>query len=182
MHDWLVEELVVVEANLDDITAEAVAFASERLFAGAGALDVWTTAATMKKSRPGLVLHCLCRPAAAPKALEVLFQETSSIGARVQRVERYALRRSMQTLAVELPLLPSAAGTADTADTAAASMVRCDIRCKVATLDGRVVNAKPEFEDCAAVARQHPSVTLQAVQRAAQAAAGGLWGGSASDP
>src|SRR5439155_10582941 len=47
--------LVVLEANLDDLTPELVADAARALQA-AGALDVWTTSVQMKKGRPGVVL------------------------------------------------------------------------------------------------------------------------------
>ena len=179
-HDWLVEELCVVECNLDDITGEAVGYASAALFAR-GALDVWTVASTAKKSRPALVLHCLCRPAQRAAVLEALFSETTSLGVRVRPVERCSLRRSVRTISVTLPGAAQSPLTSEPAAAAAAPpTTSCEIRCKVATLDGRVVNAKPEFEDCAAIARQHPGLTLHAVQRAAQVAAADILGGSGS--
>nr|MCR5090903.1 nickel pincer cofactor biosynthesis protein LarC [Oscillospiraceae bacterium] len=55
------EQVVELSCNLDDMTAEELAFAQERLFA-AGALDVWFTSIGMKKSRPGVMLTCVSRP------------------------------------------------------------------------------------------------------------------------
>ena len=60
-----------LSCNLDDMTAEAIAFAMETLLA-AGALDVWTTPITMKKSRLGTMLSLLCREEDRQKLVEVL--------------------------------------------------------------------------------------------------------------
>ena len=46
--------VVLLETNLDDFSPELVPDAVERCFA-AGALDVWTVPAQMKKGRPGFV-------------------------------------------------------------------------------------------------------------------------------
>ena len=69
-----------------------------------------------------------------PQLLELLFTETSTIGARVIPCERYALQR--REITVETHLGP--------------------VRCKIAMLNGKVVNAKPEFDDCAALAQANP--------------------------
>src|SRR5439155_7631546 len=59
--DPAVRDLVVMEANLDDLTPELVADAVQALLS-AGSLDVWTTPTQMKKGRPGIVLSVLCEP------------------------------------------------------------------------------------------------------------------------
>ncbi len=64
---WSEDDVELLETTIDDLPAELLAEAAERLLA-AGALDVWSTPATMKKSRPGTVLHVLARPAAAGRA------------------------------------------------------------------------------------------------------------------
>jgi uncharacterized protein (TIGR00299 family) protein len=83
-------ELVLLEANVDDMTGELSAHAIATLL-GLGALDAFATPVTMKKGRPGLVLSALCRPEQAELLSAALLRETTSIGVRrvaVSRVER----------------------------------------------------------------------------------------------
>jgi pyridinium-3,5-bisthiocarboxylic acid mononucleotide nickel chelatase len=87
-----VRELREVEANLDDMTAETAGYAMEALLAQ-GALDVWYTPCTMKKSRPGTTLHVLAEPARVQDLLRTVFRETPTLGARVRVVDRVALPR-----------------------------------------------------------------------------------------
>ena len=54
------DEIAELSCNLDDMTAEAIGFAEEALFE-AGALEVYTIPVGMKKSRPGILLTCMCR-------------------------------------------------------------------------------------------------------------------------
>ena len=56
------DDVLELSCNLDDMTGEGIGFAMEQLLS-AGALDVFTTAIGMKKSRPGILLTILCRPA-----------------------------------------------------------------------------------------------------------------------
>ena len=52
------ETIVVLEANLDDLSPQVLAYAMERLLA-AGALDVFSVPVQMKKGRPGALLTVL---------------------------------------------------------------------------------------------------------------------------
>jgi pyridinium-3,5-bisthiocarboxylic acid mononucleotide nickel chelatase len=124
-------EVVLLETNLDDLVPELVPDAVERCFE-AGALDVWTVPALMKKGRPGIVLSVLARPALEAELARVLLRETTALGVRVRRLGRYELEREETTVAVEGQ----------------------SIRVKVGLLDGRVVNVAPEHDDCARVARE----------------------------
>lgn len=81
--------------NVDDMTAEAVGFAMEALFA-AGALEVYTIAAGMKKSRPGLVLHVMCRESMKDEMAAQIFKYTTTIGIRESISRRYTLGRSVE--------------------------------------------------------------------------------------
>jgi hypothetical protein len=139
--------VVLVETNLDDFSPELVPDAVERCFE-AGALDVWTVPAQMKKGRPGFVLSALARPEAQAAVALALLESTSALGVRVSRLERYELEREERTVEV-------GAGT---------------VRVKVGLLDGRVVNVAPEHDDCAAVAksagRSVKSVWAEALARA----------------
>ncbi len=122
--------VVLLETNLDDFSPELVPDVIERCF-DAGALDVWTVPVQMKKGRPGFVLSALARPDAQAAIARVLLEETSALGVRVSRLERYELEREERVIDVD--------GGA--------------IRIKVGLLDGRVVNLAPEHDDCAVVAR-----------------------------
>jgi uncharacterized protein (TIGR00299 family) protein len=139
--------VVLLETNLDDFLPELVPDAVERCFA-AGALDVWSVPAQMKKGRPGLVLSVLARPGDEPSIARVLLEETTAIGVRVSRLDRHELEREERIVEVE-------GGS---------------VRVKVASLDGRVVNVAPEHDDCAAVAtamgRSVKSVWAEALARA----------------
>jgi uncharacterized protein (TIGR00299 family) protein len=140
-------EVVLLETNLDDLTPELVPDAVERCFA-AGALDVWTVPAQMKKGRPGFVLSALARPVQEQAVALALLEETTALGVRVSRLHRYELERD--ELAVELP-----GGS---------------VRVKIGRLDGRVVNVAPEHDDCAALARA-TGRSVKSVWAAALAAA-----------
>jgi uncharacterized protein (TIGR00299 family) protein len=122
-------DLLVLEANLDDLTPELVADAAQALLA-AGALDAWTTPVVMKKGRPGLVLAALCEPAAADRLREVFVESTSTFGVRSTPVRRAELERRT----VSVPLGDDA------------------IRVKVGMLAGRVMSATPEHDDVAEIA------------------------------
>lgn len=89
--------ITMLECNLDDMSAEAVGFAQERLFA-AGALDVYTMAAQMKKSRPGVVLYVMCRSEEKQKMVSLLFWHTTTLGVREQTYRRYTLSRTVDTV------------------------------------------------------------------------------------
>ncbi len=124
-------EVALLETNLDDLVPELVPDAVERCLA-AGALDVWTVPAQMKKGRPGIVLSALARPGAEAAVAQAIFEETSALGVRVGRLRRWELEREERVVAVDGE----------------------EIRVKLGRLDGRVVNVAPEHDDCAAAARR----------------------------
>ncbi len=90
------EQVVELACNIDDMTAEELAFAQERLFA-AGALDVYFTNIGMKKSRPGVMLTCMCRAEQREELLRCLFRHTTSLGIREYTCSRYTLSREFET-------------------------------------------------------------------------------------
>ena len=94
------DTVTALACNLDDMTAEDVAFAMERLY-DAGAVEAYTVAATMKKGRPGLVLHALCRPGDEQAVASAMLRHTATIGVRCQAMTRYTLQR--ETGAVATP-------------------------------------------------------------------------------
>ena len=122
---WAEDEVELLEATIDDLPAELLAEAAGRLL-DAGALDVWSTPATMKKSRPGTVLHVLARPAQRAALAEVVFTETSTFGLRVAATRRLLLDERRTTVSVD-------------GET---------VRVRLGYLGDRLVTASPEYEDC----------------------------------
>ena len=87
-----VDEISELICNIDDMTAEETAFAVEMLF-DAGAVDVYTQPAYMKKSRIGTVLTVLCRKEDKSDIIKLIFKYTSTIGIREHICTRYVLDR-----------------------------------------------------------------------------------------
>lgn len=143
-------EVVLLEANLDDMSGELIGYATEQLFA-AGAVDVWTTPIYMKKNRPATMLSALAPPEQAEAVTDAMLLHTTSFGVRSQRLMRQCLQREHVT--VETAYGP--------------------VRVKVGKRDGRVLTAAPEYADCVAAAEKSGG-TLKAVYQAANAAANQL--------
>lgn len=141
------EELVELVCDIDDMSAEYVAAAADRLRAAA-ALDVVLLASTMKRGRPGTRLEVLCRPDDAARLEALMMIETTTIGVRRRSVRRQALAREIVGLFV----------------------LDHEIRAKVVTLPNGRRRAKPELADVerVALATGRP---LQDISRLAVAAA-----------
>lgn len=116
--------------NVDDMTAEAVGFAMET-FLAAGALEVYTVPAGMKKSRPGIVLNVMCKESMKDEMVKLIFRHTTTIGIRENISRRYTLGRSIEYVQTQYG----------------------EIRKKVCTGYG-VTREKYEYEDLARVARE----------------------------
>jgi pyridinium-3,5-bisthiocarboxylic acid mononucleotide nickel chelatase len=119
----------VIEANVDDMNPQVYGYFAEKALA-AGALDVWSTSALMKKSRPGIVITILCEPSNTQRMMDLLFRETTTIGVRTHEAQRKILDREFVRVETEWG----------------------DVRMKVSRLAGAIVNAAPEFEDCKKIA------------------------------
>lgn len=90
------EMILELTCNLDDMTPEALGFAMEELLA-AGAVDVFTVPVTMKKSRPGFLLTCMCRESLRDEILRTIFRHTTTLGVRENFCNRYTLRREIES-------------------------------------------------------------------------------------
>ncbi len=142
--------LNVVQCNVDDMNPELWDHVMARLFA-AGALDVWLQNAQMKKNRPATILHALCDDKTQNAVITTLLRETTSLGVRVQKVQRAALPRELST--VETPF--------------------GSVRIKSANWpQGNVHRAVPEYDDVVRLATEK-GVTAREVYEAAQQAAHG---------
>lgn len=153
----LYDKVLLLECNLDDMTGEALGFALE-LVLEEGALDAWFTPVYMKKNRPASMFSVLCRPEDGPSLRKLLLRETTTLGVRWRLMEReIAQRRIVQ--------VQTCYGS---------------VRCKLKVLAGQIVGVKPEFDDCAALARKH-QVPLREVVEAAREAGSELLGSVASE-
>ena len=88
-----------MQANIDDLVPELVPDVLEACVA-AGAIDVWTAPIQMKKARPGVLLSVLGRPDDERELAETLLRHSSTLGVRVQRLERYELDRAIREVQV----------------------------------------------------------------------------------
>ncbi len=140
------DEVTVLEANIDDATAEMIAHACDRLML-AGALDAYCTPVVMKKNRPAVQVTVLCHSAAAPELEALLFAETTTFGVRSHRVLRRKLSREHVTVQTQFG----------------------PVRMKVGRRSGRLLTASPEFDDCRSAATHH-DVPLRVVIDAARLA------------
>ncbi len=144
------EEMDLVEtikANIDDMNPEVYHHVMERLFE-AGALDVWLTPIYMKRNRPGVTLSVLLPLRIEQKILEILFEETTTLGVRCLRETRRKLTGKI--LKVDTEFGP--------------------IGVKIGKFRGRIVNISPEYEECARAARKS-NVPLKMVYEKAKEAA-----------
>ena len=82
------------------MTAEQIGFLTETLFS-AGALEVYTVPIGMKKSRPGTMLHVLCRPARRELLAGAIFKYTTTLGIREQEMKRHVLSRKIREVETE---------------------------------------------------------------------------------
>ncbi|MBS2023876.1 MAG: nickel pincer cofactor biosynthesis protein LarC [Deltaproteobacteria bacterium] len=135
-----------LSANLDDLSPQLVSAALQALLS-AGALDAWVVPVVMKKGRPGHLLSALCTEDERAVIESVFFRETSTLGVRARRVSRTVLERKFVAV-----------------DTAYGA-----VRIKLGLREGAVLNAAPEFDDCAHAAEVH-GVAVREVQAAALAA------------
>jgi uncharacterized protein (DUF111 family) len=94
------ERLLLFETSIDDMNPELYGHLMERLL-DAGALDVNVLPAQMKKNRPGQLLRVLVSEGLRDTVLQILFHETTSLGVRIQEVDRYSLPR--HTIRVQTP-------------------------------------------------------------------------------
>jgi len=140
------DAVALVETNIDDMNPQFFEILVDQLFA-AGALDVWMTPVTMKKSRPAVTLSVLCPSEAARRTAELILEGSTSFGVRVAAVDRLKLHR--EVLDVETPYGPA--------------------QVKVGRRGDRVVHVSPEYEACrrlAAVTGRTLAEVYDAAQRA----------------
>ena len=137
------ETITILEANLDDLSPQVLAYAMERLFSE-GALDVFTVPIQMKKSRSGALLTVLAKTDDANRLTKTIFAETTTLGVRRREEQRQTLSRRWQTV-----------------DTSWGP-----VRIKIANMNGTVSTYAPEYEDCRILA-ESKQVPLRTVMQEA---------------
>jgi hypothetical protein len=139
------DRITVLEANLDDLSPQVLAYAMERLLAE-GALDVFSVPVQMKKGRPGALLTVLAKIEDANRLAKLIFAETTTLGVRRREEQRQTLSRRWETV-----------------DT-----MWGPVRIKIASMNGTVSNYAPEYEDCRALAEAHRVPLRTVMQEAIQ--------------
>lgn len=125
------DKVMLMETNIDDTTGENLGYTMERLMK-AGALDVYFTPIQMKKNRPAVMLSVLCKQDDTEKLSDIILRETSTIGIRLQELERITLKREIRTVETELG----------------------EVRVKLVIVRG-LERIQPEYEDCARLAEEN---------------------------
>lgn len=140
--DRVGDRVVVIEFEVDDMNPQIFGTLMDRLY-DAAALEVFYAAVQMKKNRPGTLVTVVAPPARRDELIGIVFRETTTIGLRYQEVQRECLER--EVIEVDTP-------------------VGC-VRFKVARRQGLVLNASPEFDDCARLAAERglPVKEVQAI-------------------
>lgn len=141
------ETISVLETQIDDLNPQAIGYVFEALFA-AGAVDVFTQAIAMKKSRPGILLTVICHPENLLSCEAVVFRETTTLGIRRTTQQRAILQREIQQVEIEY------------------GKVRVKIAWKGQSPEKVIANVQPEYEDCADLARKH-NIPWREIQRLA---------------
>lgn len=124
------DEIVKLESNIDDCTGEALGYTMDRLLQ-AGARDVHYFPVFMKKNRPGYQLNVICKKEQVETLQRIIFEETTTIGIRVLRMERIILARTIRTVKTALG----------------------EVKVKVCTLPDGTERAYPEYEDIVALCK-----------------------------
>lgn len=125
----ITNQLVLLETNLDDVSAQVLGFVMDRAFE-LGALDCWFTPIQMKKNRPATMLSILCDTENRQSLTELLYVETTTLGVRVRQIERECLERKFVKVETQFG----------------------EIDVKIGIFNGKQVNAMPEFDQLKKIA------------------------------
>jgi len=123
--------VTVIETNLDDMSPQIYGYFVEKALS-VGALDVFSTPVQMKKNRPGLLVTLLSEPANVSRLIDLIFRETTTLGIRTHEVRRKTLDRELVPVSTPYG----------------------DVRVKISRMNGTVLNASPEYDDCRRIAAE----------------------------
>ena len=136
-----IEEQYILETNIDDMNPEFYGYVEEKLFE-IGALDVFKTAIFMKKGRPGVKLSVLINEQIEKDVLDVIFEETTSIGVRKYKVEKIMLNRDFSKIETQYG----------------------EVTIKRSYYNGKLIKYKPEYEDCKVIAKEN-NITMEKIYK-----------------
>lgn len=125
------ERLFVLETNIDDMNPQIYDYLMSRLFKK-GALDVFLIPIQMKKGRPAILLKALCNENKKDMLMNIIFEETTTIGIRSYEVDRRCLERNIKEVSTPYG----------------------KVKVKVSEKGGRLINIQPEYEDCKKIAEK----------------------------
>jgi hypothetical protein len=131
-------EMVQLETNIDDMNPQFFGYLMDKLFAS-GARDVFMTPIYMKKNRPGILLGVIAFRKDEAALAELLLRETTTLGLRVQPIGRYEASREFRQLDTRFG--------------------KVTIKAKI--LDGKVIHATPEYDDCVRLAKENQTSLLE---------------------
>ncbi len=130
--EYETENLLLLECGIDDMNPEILVHLRESL-EKEGALEVMIIPVQMKKGRPAYLLRILCQPLQAKIIRQLIFEESTSLGVRCQKIERYALHRENTTVTLK----------------------NGEVNVKVAFYNQRLCNISPEYESCKSYAQSN---------------------------
>lgn len=122
------DEIIKLECNIDDCSGEVLGFVMNKLM-NAGARDVHYFPVFMKKNRPAYQLNVICKEEQRESLQNIIFEETTTIGIRILRMERAVLPREIKHISTSLG----------------------EVHVKVCTLPSGNQRCYPEYEDIAAL-------------------------------
>jgi len=94
-NDALVKDTVqILETNLDDVSGEVIANTIEKLMKN-GAKDVTVSHAITKKGRPTQLVSVICDSDKTNLLLNLLINETRTLGVRIRTSQRYVVPRKI---------------------------------------------------------------------------------------
>ncbi len=136
------DEIIQIETNIDDMSPKLYSQAIKKIMK-AGALDVYITPILMKKNRQAINLIVLCEPNKREQILEAIFDQTTTLGVRIQTIPREKLSKKIVKVKTKY-------GKA---------------RVKLGYLGNKLKTIAPEYEDYKRIAKKH-SIPLQSAYKA----------------
>ncbi|WP_447969967.1 nickel pincer cofactor biosynthesis protein LarC [Nitrospira sp. M1] len=139
------EPIIEIQTTIDDLNPQAYEFVMDQLFK-VGALDVTLTPVIMKRSRPGIILMALAPKSICDDVIRTLFQETTTLGVRMNEISRSVLPRKIETVQ-----FPEGA-----------------VQIKIADLGNGQQKVKPEYRDCQRLATKTGKPVREIIEQALQ--------------
>jgi hypothetical protein len=140
-------QMILLQMNLDDITAQQSAYIMEELSAS-GAMEAYQVPILMKKNRMGMQINVTARASDKEKLCRILFRETPTLGIRIFQIDGHPMcSYEIRNIQTEYGVIPV----------------------KIKMQNGEIIGAQPEFEVCAQKAREL-DLPLQGIVAAAQSA------------